>query len=58
MNHAIELIEQLTRDRFYGAVTIKFEAGRVVLMRKEETLKPNNLSEHPRSEYAEPSKSR
>ena len=51
VNEAVELIEKLTRERFYGTVTIKFEAGRVVLIKKEETFKPNDLSEKPRSHY-------
>jgi hypothetical protein len=48
LNEAIELIRQLAQERFYGAITLKFEAGKVILLRKEETLKPANLSEHPR----------
>jgi len=50
MNEAIELICQLACARFYGAVTIKFEAGNVVCLKKEETIKPANLSGKPRSE--------
>jgi len=50
MNEAVELIRQLVRDRFYGALTIKFESGRIVIIKKEETFKPTNLSEKPRSE--------
>jgi len=52
MNEVIDLIRQLVRSRFYGAVTIKFEAGNVVCLKKEETIKPANLSGKPRkSEY-------
>jgi len=50
MNEAVELIRQLVRDRFYGALTIKFESGRIVVIKKEETFKPTNLSAKPRSE--------
>jgi hypothetical protein len=50
-----ELIRQLARERFYGALTLKFEAGRIVLVKKEETLKPTNLSEKPRSQHEEES---
>lgn len=53
MNDAIELIRCLSRERFYGAVTVKFEAGKVVCLKKEETIKPanrGNLSGNPRSE--------
>ena len=42
MNEAIELIRQLARGRFYGTVTVKFEAGKVVVLKKEETIKPLN----------------
>jgi hypothetical protein len=35
-----EILRELERQRFYGAVEVKFEAGRVVLVRKTETLKP------------------
>ena len=52
MNEVIDLIRQLVRSRFYGAVTIKFEAGNVVCLKKKETIKPANLSGKPRkSEY-------
>lgn len=40
MNQLQELLSQLERQRFYGAVEVKFEAGRVVLVRKTETIKP------------------
>jgi hypothetical protein len=52
MNEAIEMIQQLVRERFYGALTLKFEAGRIVTIKKEQTLKPTDLSEHPRSQSA------
>jgi hypothetical protein len=47
MNESIELIHQLQRGRFYGAVTFKFEAGRIVSIKKEETLKPSELPGQP-----------
>jgi hypothetical protein len=58
MNQTIELIQSLARERFYGALTIKFEAGRVVIIKKEETIKPSTksvkLPEEPgESEYDE-----
>jgi hypothetical protein len=34
------LVEQLERQGFYGSLEIKLEAGRVVLLRKTETIKP------------------
>jgi hypothetical protein len=50
MNEVIELIRHLVRERFYGAVTIKFEAGNVVCLKNEETIKTANLSGKPRSQ--------
>lgn len=32
----------LSERRFYGSVELRFEAGRVVLLRKTETLKPDD----------------
>jgi hypothetical protein len=52
MNEAIEMIRQLVREHFYGALTIKFEAGRITVIKKEQTFKPTDLSGHPRSENA------
>ncbi len=39
---ATNILKELERERFYGSLEIKFEAGRVVLIRKTETIKPNN----------------
>jgi hypothetical protein len=55
MNEAIELIRQLSRERFYGALTLKFEAGRITTMKKEQTIKPADLSDQPRTK-SEPTK--
>ena len=33
------LVEELQRQRFYGSLEIKLEAGRIVLLRKTETIK-------------------
>ena len=49
MNEAIELVRQLSRERFYGALTLRFEAGRITTIKKEQTIKPTDLSEQPRS---------
>lgn len=46
------LLNQLQSERFYGAVTLKFEAGQIVIIKKEQTLKPRDLSGQPRSELA------
>lgn len=34
-----ELLRNLEQTRFYGSVELKYEAGRVVLVRKSESLK-------------------
>lgn len=36
----LDFIRNLTETRFYGTVTLKYEAGKVVYLRKEETIKP------------------
>ena len=35
-----ELLAELARAHFYGTVEVKLEAGKVVLVRKTETIKP------------------
>ena len=37
---AMEILHELEQRRFYGSLEIKIEAGRIVLMRKTETIKP------------------
>lgn len=34
-----ELEKELTESKFYGTLTIKWEAGRVVIVKKEESIK-------------------
>ena len=36
-----EILCDLERTHFYGSLEIKFEAGRVVMLRKSETIKLN-----------------
>jgi hypothetical protein len=43
-----QLIAQLTSQRFYGSLEIKFEAGRVVLLKKTETVKPTEAAANAR----------
>ncbi len=40
MSNPGELLAELERARFYGSLEIKFEAGRIVILRKTETIKP------------------
>lgn len=53
MEEILRLLQKLAYDRFYGSLTMKFEAGRVVVLKKEETLKPTDLSGKPRSHDAD-----
>lgn len=46
-NMTIEkLVRELEHQRFYGVVELKFECGRVVLIRKTESIKPNALTDY------------
>ena len=37
-----QILHELEQRRFYGSLEIKFEAGRMVLIKKTETIKPND----------------
>jgi hypothetical protein len=37
-----DVLDSLQESHFFGSLEIKFEAGRVVLLRKTETIKPDN----------------
>jgi len=41
-----KLVRELEHQRFYGVVELKFESGRVVLIRKTESIKPNDLTNY------------
>ena len=36
------LMREFQRDRLYGSIEIKYEAGKVVLIRKSESIKPSS----------------
>ncbi len=40
MDTLIQLLRELERQRFYGSLEIKLESGKVVLVKRIETLKP------------------
>jgi len=41
LDPAVDIVlHEFVHDKLYGAVEIKFEAGRVVLIRKTESIKP------------------
>jgi hypothetical protein len=44
LDGAIAYLSALVRERFWGAVTLKFEGGQLVHVRREENLKPSELS--------------
>ncbi len=43
-----EYIKRLADAGFFGTLTLRFEAGRIVHLRKEENLRPSELSGNPR----------
>jgi len=46
MNEAIQLLKEIQKDkRFYGSITFKFEAGKIVYIREERGYKPTKESE-------------
>jgi hypothetical protein len=53
MEEIIALIRRLANERFYGALTLKFEAGQVVVLQKQETIKPHNYRDN-RGNNSEP----
>lgn len=40
MKWLLSVIKSLSESGWYGKLVISFEAGRITLVRKEETLKP------------------
>lgn len=46
MEETLALIRRLATERFYGSITLKFEAGKVVVLKKEETIKPKNYRDN------------
>jgi hypothetical protein len=43
LQQTIHLLARLGRERFFGKLTLSFEAGNITILRKEETIKPENL---------------
>jgi len=48
---ATNILKELERERFYGSLEMKFEAGRMVLISKTETIKPNDNRNHRGEQY-------
>ena len=40
MKEALKIITDLCARKFYGKLTLSFENGKIVMYRKEETIKP------------------
>jgi hypothetical protein len=45
------LLNNLQRERFYGSLEVKFEAGKIVLLRKTETFKTDDELRGTRNSY-------
>ncbi len=43
-------MDRLAREHFYGAVTVRYENGSAVHIRREESILPTNLTEKPNDE--------
>lgn len=41
----LTMLRQLEQQRFYGSIELKLESGRIVLIRKTETIKPIDCRE-------------
>lgn len=39
MEKLIDLITDLIQKKFYGSLTIKFEGGHIIVLKKEESIK-------------------
>jgi hypothetical protein len=48
---ALDYLNRLVEEEFYGLVALKFEHGKIVHVRQEQNLKPSELSGTPRSKY-------
>jgi hypothetical protein len=44
---ALDYLKSLAEQGFFGAITLKYEGGKIVHLRKEENLKPSDLSGTP-----------
>ena len=58
MTEALRLLDKLERERFYGALELKFENGRITVMKKTETILPHESRKSGASHHVslEPSK--
>jgi hypothetical protein len=47
----VAYLEKLTQDQFWGNLTLKFQAGNVIHVLREESLKPEQLIPDYREDY-------
>jgi hypothetical protein len=45
MNQVAEILKQVERERLYGKIILEFHDGRLFLIRKEQSIKPNQPTE-------------
>ena len=43
MEKLTKMIQDLMDKKWFGAIEIKMESGKIVIIRKTETIKPENL---------------
>ena len=41
MDEVIKILKEIEATKFYGSVEVKFEAGRVTIIRKTQSIKPS-----------------
>lgn len=51
-NSVRSYLDRLGAERFYGSITIKYENGAAVHIRREQNLKPSELSGTPENKNA------
>ena len=51
MQEVIELLKQLEETRFFGKITLDFQNGELILIRKEQTIKPKGTTQYASSKY-------
>jgi hypothetical protein len=47
-NKVLEYLRDLSGSGFWGSITLKYEAGSISHIRREENIKPSELSGRPR----------
>jgi hypothetical protein len=50
-NPITQFFDELSNHKFFGSITLKFESGKLTHIKKEENLKPSELSGTPRPSH-------